>query len=230
MTTMFRNSTVAVLAVTLVGGSLSGCSSLNQTQRGAVIGAAAGGAVGAAVGRATGSTARGAIIGAAVGGTAGAVIGAQMDKQRGELASELENARVERYGEGLLVTFDSGLLYDYDSDVVKPTARANLTDLSNSLRRYPDTEVLIVGHTDADGSESYNMNLSQRRADAARNFLVSQGIPAERVRTQAMGESEPVSDNSSEAGKALNRRVEVAIFASEEYRCELLRRQGGSCN
>src|SRR5688572_32856508 len=230
MMTMFRNSTVAVLAVTLVGGSLSGCSSLNQTQRGAVIGAAAGGAVGAAVGRATGSTARGAIIGAAVGGTAGAVIGAQMDKQRGELASELENARVERYGEGLLVTFDSGLLYDYDSDVVKPTARANLTDLSNSLRRYPDTEVLIVGHTDADGSESYNMNLSQRRADAARNFLVSQGIPADRIRTQALGESEPVSDNSSEAGKALNRRVEVAIFASEKYRCELLRRQGGSCN
>ena len=227
MTTLFRNSTVAIVAVSLVGGSLSGCSGLNQTQRGAVIGAAAGGAVGAAVGRATGSTARGAIIGAAVGGTAGAVIGAQMDKQRDELAGELENARIERYGEGLLVTFESGLLFDYDSDVVKPTARTNLTDLANSLRRYPDTEVLIVGHTDAQGSDSYNMNLSQRRANAAKNFLVSQGIPANRIRTQAMGESEPIASNETAEGMALNRRVEVAIFASEEYRRELLRRHGG---
>lgn len=227
MTTMFRNSTVAVVAITLAGGSLTGCSSLNQTQRGAVIGAAAGGAVGAAVGRATGSTARGAIIGAAVGGTAGAVIGAQMDKQKDELAGDLENARVERYGEGLLITFESGLLYDFDSDVVKPTARANLTDLANSLRRYPDTEVLIVGHTDSDGAETYNMNLSQRRATAAKNFLVTQGIPTDRIRTQALGESEPIAANDTEAGKALNRRVEVAIFASEEYRREMLRRHGG---
>ena len=227
MTTMFRNSTVAIMAVTLAGGSLSGCSSLNQTQRGAVIGAAAGGAVGAAVGRATGSTARGAIIGAAVGGTAGAVIGAQMDKQRDELAGELENARIERYGEGLLVTFESGLLFDYDSDAVKPTARANLTDLANSLRRYPETEVLIVGHTDAQGSDSYNMNLSQRRANAGKAFMVSHGIPSDRIRTQAMGEAEPIATNETAEGMALNRRVEVAIFASEEYRKELLRRHGG---
>ena len=96
MTNMLRNTTAVVAMVATLGG----CSSLNQTQRGAVIGAGAGGAVGAAVGAATGSTARGAIIGAAVGGVAGAVIGAQMDKQREELASELEGARVERYGEG----------------------------------------------------------------------------------------------------------------------------------
>jgi outer membrane protein OmpA-like peptidoglycan-associated protein len=223
MTNAIRNST----AVIAVAALLSGCSSLSQTQRGAVVGAAAGGAVGAAVGSATGSTARGAIIGAAVGGTAGAVIGAQMDRQRAELARELEGARVERYGEGLLITFDSGLLFDFDSDVVRGAARENLTNLANSLRNYPETEVLIVGHTDNVGSAQYNQGLSERRSAAARSFLVSQGVPANRIRTQGMGLREPIASNETEAGRALNRRVEVAIFASEEYRQELLRRHGG---
>jgi outer membrane protein OmpA-like peptidoglycan-associated protein len=222
MTTILRNTTTVVAMAAL----LSGCSSLNQTQRGAVIGAGAGGAVGAAVGAATGSTARGAIIGAAVGGVAGAVIGAQMDKQRDELASDLEGARVERHGEGVLVTFDSGLLFDFDSSVVKGAARSNLTDLANSLRKDPDTEVLIVGHTDAQGSDSYNQGLSERRAAAAKNFLVSQGVPTDRVRTEGLGESEPVASNDTDAGRAQNRRVEVAIFASEEYRQELINRHG----
>ena len=223
MTTTLRNST-AIVAIAAV---LGGCSSLNPTQRGAVVGAGAGGAVGAAVGAATGSTARGAIIGAAVGGVAGAVIGAQMDKQRDELADDLEGATVERYGEGVLVTFDSGLLFDFDSSVVKGAARSNLTDLANSLREYPDTEVLIVGHTDSQGSDSYNQGLSERRSVAAKNFLVSQGVPTDRIRTEGLGESEPVASNDTDAGRSQNRRVEVAIFASEEHRQELLRRHGG---
>ncbi|HEX2167517.1 MAG TPA: OmpA family protein [Longimicrobiales bacterium] len=222
MTTILRNST-AIVALAAV---LSGCSSLNQTQRGAAIGAGAGGAVGAAVGAATGSTARGAIIGAAVGGVAGAVIGSQMDKQREELAEDLEGAEVERYGEGVLVTFDSGLLFDFDSSVVKGAARSNLADLATSLREYPDTEVLIVGHTDSQGSDSYNQGLSERRAEAAKNYLVTQGVPANRIRTEGLGESEPVASNDTDAGRAENRRVEVAIFASEEYRQELIRRHG----
>jgi outer membrane protein OmpA-like peptidoglycan-associated protein len=223
MRTMLRNSAAVVTMAALLGG----CSSLNQTQRGAVIGSAAGGAVGAAVGSATGSTARGAIIGAAVGGVAGAVIGAQMDKQREELARELEGAEVERYGEGLLITFASGLLFDFDSDVVRGSARQNLTDLANSLRSYPETEVLIVGHTDSTGSDSYNMGLSLRRANAARNFLVSQGVRSDRIRTEGRGELEPVASNQTAAGQAQNRRVEVAIFASEAHRQEILRRHGG---
>jgi outer membrane protein OmpA-like peptidoglycan-associated protein len=223
MYTMLRSTTVVVATAAV----LAGCSSLSQTQRGAVIGAAAGGAVGAAVGKATGSTARGAIIGAAVGGTAGAVIGAQMDKQRAELESGLEGARVERYGEGLLVTFDSGLLYDFNSDVVKGEARRNLTNLANSLKSYPETEVLIVGHTDAVGSDAFNQTLSERRARAAKDYLVSQGTPADRIRTMGRGETEPVASNDTEAGMSQNRRVEVAIFASEEQRKELLKRYGG---
>jgi outer membrane protein OmpA-like peptidoglycan-associated protein len=223
MNTMLRNTTAVVVSAALLGG----CKSLSQTQRGAVIGAAAGGAVGAAVGKATGSTARGAIIGAAVGGTAGAIIGAQMDKQRAELEAGLEGARIERYGEGLLVTFESGLLYDYNSAVVKGEARRNLTNLANSLRNYPETELLIVGHTDATGTDSFNQGLSERRAQAAKDYLVTQNIRSERIRTMGRGESEPVGSNETDAGRAQNRRVEVAIFASEKQRQELLRRHGG---
>jgi outer membrane protein OmpA-like peptidoglycan-associated protein len=223
MMRMVRNS-AAVLALTAL---TTGCASLTQTQRGAVIGATAGGAVGAAVGSATGSTARGAIVGAAVGGVAGAVIGAQMDRQREELASELEGARVERYGEGLLITFDSGLLFAFDSDAIQGAARQNLTNLANSLRTYPETEVLIVGHTDNVGSAAYNQGLSERRAASARNFLVSQGVQGHRVRTAGRGLTEPVASNTDEMGRAQNRRVEVAVFASEAHRQELLRRHGG---
>jgi len=227
MNTKLRTSAVALAIVASTGSLFTGCSSLNQTQRGAVIGAAAGGAVGAAVGRATGSTARGAIIGAAVGGTAGAVIGAQMDRQREELADDLDGATVERYGEGLLITFASGLLFDFDSDVVKGNARSNLSELAQSLREYSDTEVLIVGHTDSQGTDSYNQNLSMRRAAAARAYLVSQGVASSRIRTEGMGEMEPVASNDTDAGRAQNRRVEVAIFANEATRQEMIRRHGG---
>jgi outer membrane protein OmpA-like peptidoglycan-associated protein len=212
--TMSRTGLALVLAALV---PLTGCASMTGTQKGAVIGAGAGGAVGAAVGKATGSTARGAIIGAAIGGVAGAVIGRQMDKQADELEGDLENATVERYGEGLLITFASGLLFDFDSDVIMGNARANLTDLANSLRQYPNTEVLIVGHTDATGTDSYNMDLSYRRSNAARSFLISQGIPADRIRVEGRGETEPVGTD------AQNRRVEVAIFADEETREQLQR-------
>jgi outer membrane protein OmpA-like peptidoglycan-associated protein len=214
MTTILRNTTTVVAMAAL----LSGCSSLNQTQRGAVIGAGAGGAVGAAVGAATGSTARGAIIGAAVGGTAGAIIGSQMDKQAEELAKEIPGATIERVGEGLLVTFDSGLLFAYDSDVIEGAARDNLNNLAESIREYPNTELLIVGHTDSIGSDSYNQDLSQRRARSAATYLSRQGVNTQRIDTAGRGESEPVADNATNSGRSENRRVEVAIFASEEYR------------
>ncbi len=210
MKSLVRNR--ALVLVALVVPVAAGCSSLSGSQRGAVIGAGGGAAAGAAIGKAAGSTAKGAIIGAAIGGVAGAVIGNQMDKQKGELASDLENAQVERVGEGLLITFESGLLFDYNSDAVKGASRSNLTDLAASLKKYPNTEVLIVGHTDAAGSDSYNLDLSRRRAESARRFLTSQGIPANRVRTEGRGEVEPVGSD------AQNRRVEIAIFADEATR------------
>ncbi|HEX8696931.1 MAG TPA: OmpA family protein [Longimicrobium sp.] len=222
-----KKLTVALAAATLAVPGLAGCASMNNTERGAVVGAGAGGAIGAVIGKQTGSTARGAIIGAVLGGAAGAVIGRRMDRQAEELEGELgNNADVTRVGEGIAVTFASGILFPFDSDQILPAGQSNLRELAQSLQRYPETEVLIVGHTDATGSDEYNMRLSQRRADSAKNYLVGQGIRPDRIRTAGRGEAEPIASNADEAGRQQNRRVEVAIFASEEYREQILREHG----
>ncbi|MEO8561941.1 MAG: OmpA family protein [bacterium] len=208
---------IPALAVLVASSS---CASLNKKETGAIIGATAGAAAGAAVGRANGSTAKGAIIGAAVGGTAGAVIGHQMDQQAKELKQNIPGAVVERVGEGLQVTFESGLLFDYDSDVLRAPAKDNLSSLSASLDKYPGTDLLIVGHTDAQGSDSYNMTLSEKRAASAANYLVAQGVSRARLRSMGRGESEPVASNDSETDRQKNRRVEVAIYANETLKAK----------
>jgi outer membrane protein OmpA-like peptidoglycan-associated protein len=199
----------------------AGCASMSKTQEGAAIGGAAGAVIGGVIGKQTGSTARGAIIGAAVGGTAGAIIGRQMDQQAEALEEELPNATVQRIGEGIAVTFDSGILFDFDSSNLRSEAQANLSELAASLLRYPDSDVLIVGHTDSSGADDYNQGLSERRADAASGYLMAQGVTPERVRAVGMGEREPIASNETDVGRQENRRVEVAIFASEEYRKRL---------
>jgi outer membrane protein OmpA-like peptidoglycan-associated protein len=221
---MIMNSRMQkVLALVVTAGTLvtSGCASMNNKERGAVIGAGAGAAVGGVIGNNTGSTARGAIIGAVVGGAAGAIIGHQMDQQAKEIDQSIPGAKVERVGEGIEVTFESGLLFDFDSDVIKPTAASNLQELARSLNKFGDSNILIVGHTDSQGDDAYNMALSQRRANSASAYLQSQGVPASRISTAGRGETEPVASNDTEAGKAQNRRVEVAIYASPEYRAKV---------
>jgi outer membrane protein OmpA-like peptidoglycan-associated protein len=197
---------------------LSACASLSKKEKGAVIGAAAGAAAGGVIGNQTGSTTRGAIIGAVVGGTAGAIIGHQMDQQAKELQQNIPGATVARVGEGIAVTFESGLLYDFDSDVVRTSAAQNLGNLAASLNKYPNTDLLIVGHTDAVGTGEYNQGLSQRRATAAANYLASQGVGAARLRALGRGETEPLATNDTEAGRQLNRRVEIAIVANASTR------------
>jgi outer membrane protein OmpA-like peptidoglycan-associated protein len=217
------------LAALLVIGSfgLSACASMNKKQEGAVIGAAAGGAIGGVIGNQTGSTARGAIIGAVVGGAAGAIIGHQMDQQAKELSQSIPGATVARVGEGIAVTFESGLLFAFDSDQILPAAGTNLTELAKSLQRYPDSQLLIVGHTDAKGDDAYNQRLSERRSASAAAYLASQGVDRARLSATGKGESEPIATNDTDAGQAQNRRVEVAIFASEAYRQRLLRSNTG---
>lgn len=226
---MYSNARIitGVLAITLI---TAGCSSLSRTEKGAIIGAGAGGAIGGVIGNQTGSTARGAIIGAAVGGVVGAIIGNQMDKQAGELAQNIPGAKVERVGEGIQVTFASGLLFDFDSDRVRAEAAQNLRNLAASLDKYPNSDLLIVGHTDADGPDSYNWDLSERRASSAASYLATQGVARARLRTAGRGETEPVATNDSEAGKQQNRRVEVAIYASEAYRNQLKQQYAPSGN
>ena len=220
-----RAAAVALAALPTLG---TACASVNTSkERGAAGGAAAGAAVGALIGRANGSTARGAIIGAVVGGTAGAVIGHQMDQRAKELDQAIAGAKVERVGEGILVTFESGLLYDFGSSNVKPAAQANLRELAKGYTKYGDTELLIVGHTDSVGSAAYNAALSQRRAEAAAAYLVQQGVPRSHLRVEGKGLAEPVAANDSEAGRQKNRRVEVAIFAGDALKQKARQQAGG---
>jgi outer membrane protein OmpA-like peptidoglycan-associated protein len=215
-----------VLMPMLAGLAMSsGCASLNRKETGAIIGAGSGAVVGGVIGRANGSTAKGAIIGAAVGGTAGAVIGHQMDQQAKEIQQNIPGAVVERVGEGLQVTFASGLLFDYDSDVLRDAARKNLATLAASLEKYPNTDLMIVGHTDATGPDAYNMTLSERRAAAAASYLASQGVTRTRLRSTGRGETEPVAPNDNDADRQKNRRVEVAIYANEVLKASALRTQ-----
>lgn len=209
-------------AALIVGAvALSGCSRpLTTTEQGAIFGAGVGGAVGAVVGSRSDHTARGAIIGAAIGGAAGAIIGAQMDRQAAELEQNIPGAKVERVGEGIQVTFESGLLFDYDSDRIRTDAAQNLRNFAASLKNYPSTNILIVGHTDSVGTESYNQNLSERRARSARNFLIAEGVAANRLQVSGRGELEPVAANASAAGRQQNRRVEVAIYANEALKAQ----------
>lgn len=211
----------ATAALTALG---VGCASWGKQEKGAVIGAAGGAVVGGAIGHATGSTVRGAIIGAAVGGAAGAIIGRRMDRQAEELARDLPpGTQVSRVGEGIAVTFESGILFPFDSATPLPQARGNLRELAESLRENSRTEVLIVGHTDSTGSAGYNVGLSQRRARAAADFLAAEGVARSRLRTEGRGEHEPIAPNDTDANRQRNRRVEVAIFANEEWREEARR-------
>ena len=202
----------------VAAGALSGCAGLSNKEKGAVIGATAGAAAGGVIGNQTGSTARGAIIGAVVGGAAGAIIGHQMDQQAKELEQNVKGAKIERIGEGIHVTFESGILFPFNSTDILPAGKTNLRELASSLQKYPTSDLLVVGHTDDIGSDTFNQDLSVRRAAAAATYLQSLGVPATRIRNTGRGEAEPVRSNATEDGRAQNRRVEIAIYASEAYR------------
>lgn len=216
-----KRAVVLLLAL----ASLGGCASMNAKTKGALIGAGAGAVAGGVIGNQTGSTTRGAIIGAVVGGAAGAIIGHQMDQQAKELEQNIPGAKVQRVGEGIAVMFDSGLLFEFDSAVIKGDARTNLDALAASLTKYPKSDLMIVGHTDAVGSDSYNMTLSKRRAASASDYLRSQGV-VRTIKALGRGESEPIASNDAEEGRQLNRRVEVAIYASKAMRAEAARQAG----
>jgi outer membrane protein OmpA-like peptidoglycan-associated protein len=185
---------------------------------GGSIGAGAGGAIGGVIGKKLGNTAAGAIIGAAIGGSAGAAIGAYMDRQAAEIRRDIQDAKVERVGEGIKITFNSGILFDINSDQLKSVARQNIDQLAVVLNKYKDTEILIEGHTDSTGSERLNQALSDDRASSVSRELKSKGVVGGRITTNGYGESQPISDNGTVDGRALNRRVEVAIFANDKLK------------
>lgn len=216
-----------IAAIFMAASLLVGCEATknaNSKQKGAVIGATSGAVLGGVIGNNTkgGNTALGAIIGGVVGGAAGGYIGSRMDKQAKQIEQEIPGAEVERVGEGINVTFDesSGIYFDSEKYSVNAKSEESLNKLIAILKEYPDTNVLVEGHTDDTGSESYNLTLSKNRAQAVTTYLVNNGLSRGRFDTKWYGESQPKYDNTTENGRAKNRRVELAIVANEKMKEE----------
>ena len=202
---------------------------MSNTGKGALIGAGGGAGLGAIIGAIAGNTAVGAAIGGAVGAGAGAIIGKKMDKAKKE-AEAVQNAQVEAVTdanglEAVKVTFDSGILFATGSSTLSATAKTSLFQFANVLKGNADCDVAVQGYTDnagwkgktAEQSQQKNLELSQQRAQSVTNYLLQQGVSAAQIRsTTGFGESNPVADNSTAAGKAQNRRVEVYMYASQK--------------
>ena len=205
---------VAIISFSII---FSGCGS-NKTAKGAGIGAAAGGLIGGIMGHAGGNTTEGILIGAAIGGAAGAAIGHYMDKQAEELQLDLKDAKVERVGEGIKITFPSGILFKTNSSDLNDNSKSNITSLATTLKKYADTKVVIQGHTDSVGSVDYNQSLSERRASSVADFVKGNGVDSGRLSTVGYGKTQPVADNATAEGRQKNRRVEIAIFADDKLK------------
>lgn len=206
---------------------LYGCDATRNAsnkQKGAVIGSAGGAVIGGVIGNNTGdgNTALGAIIGGVVGGAAGAIIGNRMDEQAKEIEQEIPGAEVERVGEGINVTFDesSGVYFDSEKFTINAASQATLNKLAAIFKEYPDTNILVEGHTDSSGSDTYNLTLSKNRAQAVTSYLVNNGVSKGRFETKWYGETQPKYDNNTADGRAKNRRVELAIVANEKMQKE----------
>ena len=223
-------SVYVVMALSMIVGCKT-VQNANKTQKGAVIGATGGAVIGGIIGNNVGkgnNTALGAIIGAVVGGAAGGYIGNRMDRQAERIEEEIPGAEVTRVGEGINVTFteDAGVYFDTNKSNVKGTSATTLDKLAGIFKEYPDSYILVEGHTDSAGPEDYNMKLSQQRAESVTKYLVAQGINNGRFTTKWYGENQPKGDNTTKEGKAQNRRVELAIVASEELKQEAKQKTG----
>jgi outer membrane protein OmpA-like peptidoglycan-associated protein len=214
---MLKRIFVGLLILSFLAATM-GCAEWNRTQKGAAIGAGAGGAVGGLIGYASGSTVAGILIGAVVGGVAGGFIGNYMDKQAAEIERDISGAKVERVGEGIKITFSSGILFDIDQADLKNQSQTELAKLSGILNKYADTNIMLAGHTDSTCSEEHNLGLSRRRARSVADFLTTQNVDPARFAVEGYGKSDPIASNDTSAGRAENRRVEVAIWANEKLK------------
>jgi len=212
-----KRNLIAVLTIGLVLFSV-GCASWSKTAKGAAIGGAAGAVVGGVIGKIAGNTLLGALAGAAIGGAAGAFIGRHMDKQAEEMRRDLQGAKVERIGEGIKITFDSGLLFDINKYDLRTASQENLTKLAAILNKYPDTNILVEGHTDSTGTREIDMPLSENRAKAVANYLATQNVQSARFTVHGYGPDQPLGDNSSVEGRQTNRRVDLAIMANDKLK------------
>lgn len=219
----------SIMLVLLMTGVFSiGCKTLNKTQKGAIIGTAGGAAAGAVIGRVAGNTGLGAIIGATVGGVTGAVIGNKMDKQAAEMKKNIPDATVERIGEGIIIEFNSKILFGFDESYLSSDARTNLDKLVVILQKYPDTNIEIQGHTDNNGTANYNRSLSKRRAASVNNYLTANNLSSARLSIKGFGEAAPKYENTTADGQMQNRRVEFLIAANEKMKAEAAKEAGNT--
>ena len=204
--------------------SLTNCNATknaNNKQKGAVIGATSGAVIGAIIGNNVGKGGNGeigAVIGGVVGGTAGVLIGAKMDKQAQKIEEEVPGATVERVDDAIVITFDqnSGVYFETNKYNINNASQETLDKLIGVFKEYPETNILVVGHTDSVGAEEYNMTLSKNRANAVTNYLTTNGISSSRLTTNWFGETQPLYDNNTPEGRAKNRRVNIAVMPNEE--------------
>lgn len=223
MKTYLKQISTMVIAVSVMF-TMTNCESVqnaNNKQKGAAIGAASGAIIGAIIGNNAGKGGNGelgAVIGGVIGGGAGVLIGNKMDKQAQRIEDEIPGAQVERVDNGIVVTFDenSGVYFDTNKYNINSASQVTLDKLSNVLKEYPDTNVLVVGHTDSTGDASYNMTLSKNRANSVRDYFVSQGLSSSRFTTNWFGETQPMYDNGTSEGRSKNRRVNLAILPNEK--------------
>ena len=214
-----KHLTIFALCIGLLSITTSSCKNWSKTAKGGAIGAGAGGLAGAVIGEVAGDDGTtGTIIGAAVGGAAGAAIGNYMDRQAREMRQDLENAEIERVGEGIKITFDSGILFDVDSYTLQEPAKENINELSEILKKYEDTNIMFAGHTDSTGSEDYNQELSEKRAKSVAEYTSFLDVRSDRMTIIGYGEERPEATNKTEAGRQQNRRVEIAIYANDELK------------
>ncbi|WP_425275605.1 OmpA family protein [Sphingobacterium detergens] len=210
--------TVATSA--MLFGSCSTIQNTNNTTKGGVIGGVAGGALGALIGGKAGNTAIGTLAGAAIGGAAGVLIGKKMDKQAAEISKTVEGAEVTQSAEGIVVKFDSGILFDFNKSDLKTSAKDNIANLVATLNKEQGTEILVIGHTDNVGTLAANDKVSLDRANSVRAFAVSKGLSSSRIKTEGRNFSEPIASNDTESGRAQNRRVEIVIVAGDQMKKE----------
>lgn len=226
MKTILRNIGIGIFSMVLVL-NLTSCEATknaSNTQKGGAIGAAGGAILGAIIGNNTGKKGSGgelgAVIGGVVGGGAGILIGKKMDKQAQKIEEEIPGAVVERIDDGIVVTFDenSGVYFDTNKYNINSDSQLLLNKLSAILLEYPDTNVIVIGHTDSTGAEDYNMTLSKNRAFSVTNYFVSKGLAPTRFTTNWFGEEQPVADNTTAEGRSKNRRVNMAIVPNEKMK------------
>lgn len=217
---------LGILVITVI---ISGCASMNKSQKGAVIGTTGGAAVGGAIGSMSGHVGIGALIGAAVGGVGGAIIGHKMDKQAADIQKDLPNAKVERVGEGIIVEFSDKILFSVNSADLSYDSKLNLNKLNNILIKYPDTDIEIQGHTDNTGSSAYNQTLSEKRASSVSAYLTSNGISSSRLTTKGYGEEAPKYSNETVDGRLQNRNVQFLISANSVMK-EAAKKETGTGN